>query len=66
MDLTFPVNCPSRMNHLVTENFLYTGVLIYPKSDPGRKQTTETKTYNTIPRFTAYKQKQYISAVCMP
>ena len=41
-------------------------MLISPQPDPGRKQATATKTYNTIPRLTVYKQLQYIAVVCMP
>ena len=42
------------------------GVLINSYPDPRRKQATATKTYNTIPRLMAYKQQQYIAAVCTP
>ena len=33
---------------------------------PGRKQATATRTYDTIPRLTAYKQQKNIAVVCMP
>jgi len=36
-----------------------TRVLISPEPDPGMKQATATKTYNTIPRRMAYKQQEY-------
>jgi hypothetical protein len=35
---------------------MHYGVLISPLPDPGRKQATATKTYNTIPRLVVYKQ----------
>jgi len=40
------------------------GVLISSKPDPGRKQATATKTYNTIPRLMAYKQQEHTAVVC--
>jgi len=46
--------------------YSYTGVLISPYPDHGRKLATATKTYNTILRITVYKQQQYIPVVCMP
>ena len=46
--------------------YSYTGVLISPYPDPGKKQATAIKTYNTIPRIMAYKQQPYIPAVCTP
>ena len=59
VDLPCLADCP-----VCTE---YTGVVISPCPDPGRKQSTATKTYNTIPRLMAYKQQESccLYAICL-
>ena len=49
----------------VCRDFSVKGVLIIPQHDPTKKQDTATNSFNVTPRHVAFKQQEYILAVCV-